>query len=287
MKKESIAKLLSIGKSIISNNIFFPLLLLIALHQLQAQSFSNKNLNDLVMAEQDFIADAKKFGTKNAFFNHLADSAITFGKTIRKGKKNFEGPGDTTSWLNWRPVYTDISSTGDFGYNTGPWEYWNNRSDEKPAAFGEFVTIWKVQPNGKWKAEIDIGIFHNFPLRSDPISTSGIPLDKTIVNKANKLLDMEKRFISNPEHHKVFSKEVRFYRDNKLPITSAIEIEQLLEGESEVSYNPIDGMASTSGDLGFVYGTAFGLDTSYYYLRIWKKEDGKNWKVVLDLLTKN
>ena len=150
---------------------------------LQAQSFSNNALNRLVSAEFKFIADAKLLGTKKAFYDNLSDSAITFGKTIRKGKKNFEGESDTTSWLNWKPVYTDISGSGNFGYNTGPWEYWNKRSDEKPVAFGEFVTVWKIQADGKWKAVIDIGISHNFPMRNEPILTSSLLPKKTKADK--------------------------------------------------------------------------------------------------------
>lgn len=259
---------------------------------LQAQSFSNQALNDLILAEFDFVADSKMLGTKKAFYNHLSDSAVTFGRTIRKGKKNFEGDGDTIAWLNWKPVFTDISSSGDFGYNTGPWEFWNNREDEKPVAFGEFVSVWKIQPDGKWKVEIDIGNYHNFPLRKEAISTSTISLKKTKSGKqqTNTLFEVEKKFTQQLNYSELISKEARFYREDHLPITDASEVSNtIVTHSSKIKYSFIDGMIASSEDLGFVYGIAMESgenSTQYYYLRIWKKEDGKNWKIVLDLLTK-
>ncbi len=251
---------------------------------LQAQPFSNPALNSLVQAEFDFISDAKQYGTKKAFYNNLADSAITFGKTIRKGRTNFEGESDTVSWLNWIPVYTDISSTGDFGYNTGPWEFWAKRSDEKPIAFGEFVTVWEKQADGKWKALIDIGIYHNVPMREEPVSTSTNSLKKK-KGDATTLATIEKQFIRQSNYSAFISKEIRFYRGNKLPITKKEEVDQLIREQPKLTYTFIDEKEASSGDLGYVYGTAVGTDSAtYYYLRIWKKENG-NWKIVLDLLT--
>lgn len=256
---------------------------------LHAQSFSNAALNALVKAEYNFISDSKNYGTKKAFYTNLADSAVTFGKTIRKGKKNFEGESDTLSWLNWKPVFTDVAASGDFGYNTGPWEYWNNRSDEKPVAFGEFVTVWKVQPDGKWKVEIDIGNYHNFPLREEPLSTSSISPKKIKSDKKNSIFEVEKKFIQQLNYTQVISDEVRFYREDKLPVTNMEEVKRIVTSQSmSVNYVFIDGMVASSNDMGFVYGTATQTEKKieYYYLRIWKKEDGTNWKIVLDLLTK-
>ena len=79
----------------------------------------------------------------------------------------------------------------------------------------------------------------------------------------------------------MLSKEVRFYRENKMPFNSFAD----LDHSKNPTYTIVDGMTASANDLGFVYGSARVNTTEYYYLRIWKKENG-NWKIVLDLLTK-
>ena len=109
-------------------------------------------------------------------------------------------------------------SGGDLGYNTGPWEYWANRNDEKPVAFGEFVTVWGKQKTGQWKALIDIGIQHNFPMRNEPVSTSAMPLKKSKAGKNNSLFENEKQFIRKLNYSTMASQEIRFYRADTLPL---------------------------------------------------------------------
>jgi len=55
----------------------------------------------------------------------------------------------------------------------------------------------------------------------------------------------------------------------------------------------MDGDIASSGDLAFVYGKAL-IETAkdgatqtktFSYMRFWKKEDGKNWKIVVDLIS--
>jgi ketosteroid isomerase-like protein len=54
----------------------------------------------------------------------------------------------------------------------------------------------------------------------------------------------------------------------------------------------IGAMVASSGDPGYVYGKSVVAITkdgntktvNRNYLRIWKKEDGNSWKIVLDLV---
>ena len=57
----------------------------------------------------------------------------------------------------------------------------------------------------------------------------------------------------------------------------------------------IDGETASSGDLGYVYGwvttttTAVGKTETKRsnYLRIWKRENGRSWRVVVDVVNAN
>jgi len=59
--------------------------------------------------------------------------------------------------LTWEPVEARVSSSGDFGYTIGRWERVEGAEGEEIVATGSYVTIWRLQEDGSWKAELDIG----------------------------------------------------------------------------------------------------------------------------------
>ena len=59
--------------------------------------------------------------------------------------------------LQWSPTKADVSASGDFGYTAGSYQMTMNDAAGKPMAEkGKYVTIWKKQSNGQWKAAEDI-----------------------------------------------------------------------------------------------------------------------------------
>ena len=179
------------------------LFILISAGLVHAQEFSDKNLQSLADAERAFSRMAKEKNNRDAFIAFLADDAVTSapGQGPRIGKKYLEEQPPNESWLYWEPVYSDIAASGDFGFNTGPWEFRQKQTDEKPVAFGEFVSIWKKNAQGEWKVAIDIGIGHGAPKNKPALlSTSSIRLkpsaSKTVADK-NEVFTLEKKFIED------------------------------------------------------------------------------------------
>jgi ketosteroid isomerase-like protein len=283
----------------------FLFMLILPILFVHAQEFTDPNLQSLVNVERAFSKMAKEKNTRDAFLTFFADNAVTSapGKGPRIGKKHLEEQPANESWLYWEPVYTDIASSGDFGFNTGPWEFRQSRNDEKPVAFGHFVSIWKKNQQGEWKVAVDIGIAHPQATEKSALTTSSIklyPPKKILMDNKKRLLEVEKKFIGdftnkgNAAYALVRSSEAKFYRTGNLPYTSQTMVEKLLKEPSpNISYTLMDGDVSPSDDLAYVYGktsyettkdgvTQFREGT---YMRFWKKEDGENWKIVLDLLT--
>jgi ketosteroid isomerase-like protein len=221
----------------------------------------------------------------------LADDAITFGKEIQKGKDYLATQQPNESWLYWEPVYSVIAASGDFGFNTGPWEFRPKRTDEKAVAFGQFVTVWK-KVNGEWKAAIDIGISHDAPTNKETWNTSSrksVP-SKQAENKS-EVMAFEKRFQDaltrdTATYKKFLSSEARVYRQKREPFTTARQVADLLNAPEKITFTSVDGDVASSGDLAFIYGKAIvhgETDRNSFFMRIWRKEGG-NWKIVLDLV---
>jgi ketosteroid isomerase-like protein len=50
-----------------------------------------------------------------------------------------------------------VSSAGDLGYTTGSYEVTVNDAEGNPVTSrGKVVVVWKKQPDGNWKAVLDI-----------------------------------------------------------------------------------------------------------------------------------
>src|SRR5436305_2394785 len=78
---------------------------------------------------------------------------------------------------------------GDMGYTTGPWEYRPKSMEDKPVAFGYFVTIWKRQSDGTWKAFLDLGTQNPEP--QTPAPDLLFPRDYPTAKSPKSKIDVE------------------------------------------------------------------------------------------------
>ena len=65
---------------------------------------------------------------------------------------------DPNNRFTWTPVGGDISASGDLGYTYGNYEFQSKDKDGKPhTEYGKYTSIWKLQKDGIWKVELDMG----------------------------------------------------------------------------------------------------------------------------------
>src|SRR5947209_7636337 len=155
--------------------ILFPVALILLTYSIGC---AQGDLQKLVDTEHSFARAAAEKGTKSAFLEYLTDDAVVFVPDQTNGKAFWTARGDSASVLSWDPNYADISANGIFGYTTGNWEFRTKGKTDTPSAFGDFVTVWVRQPNGKYKWVVDIGVSHDKPAKysSEWVTTD----DKTV-----------------------------------------------------------------------------------------------------------
>jgi len=265
---------------------------------------------DLAAAERSFARLAKETNTRNAFLAFLTDESITFGQGPHKGKARSLEETVDDSLLEWAPAFVEVAASGDFGYDLGPWTYRIHRADAEPVAWGTFITIWKKQPDGAWRVALDLGTSHRPSPDALPavvVTSARKPTKIAAPHSADfraDLLRVESDFISrfaktgDDAFLTALSTDARFYRPGVQPALSLSAIKGYFETQRAVArpvYELIDGETASSGDLGYVYGwvtteknTVGKTETKRSnYLRIWKREDGRNWKLVLDVIGAN
>lgn len=255
-------------------------------------------VKELVQAEWNFINLAKETNTRDAFLAQFTDETIVFGEGPVIAKRVYENQQPNNGWLKWEPVFSDVARSGDFGFNTGPWEFRINRADEKAVTYGDFISFWGKQADGTWKLLIDIGIEHGQPVQTSPWKSSSINFEKVPAElKSIKQIEkVEQNFVEaltfakSPAYQKVLSREARLYRPGKEPITDSEAILKHIDAELPITFTKAGQQLASSGDLGYVYGTAVvqltGNQTkAANYIHVWKQEEDHGWKLVLDLIT--
>jgi ketosteroid isomerase-like protein len=278
--------------------------LLLSQASVRQPSGGQNDLQSLVEAERSFARAAAAMGMRDAFIANLADDSVLFRPHAVPGKKWMQESAARPGLLSWQPIHADVSGAGDLGYTTGPWEFRRQGSKDKPIAFGEYVTVWKRQPSGEWKVELDTGIGHAAPTEPAPApkfsSRTGpvvrlLEPDRQRTRDGLLKADRELSELSSSKgavaaYASVLGDDGRLFRDGTLPsVGKKRSMASLDANPLTMTWAPQGGDLAVSGDLGYTYGMskykpANSQDIQYgNYLRIWRSSGGK-WLVVLDLL---
>lgn len=261
-----------------------------------SSSFAQNDLNKLVETEKAFARTAAEKNTKTAFLEFMADDAIGFFPTPKNAKEVWNSRPVTPALLAWTPEFADIASNGVLGYTTGPWEYRPKGKNDAPAAFGHYVTLWQKQPDGNYKAVLDIGINHPpIALVNNWNSPNGS--GKELNEKKYSASDFSAQFFEMADlsglekAYKTFAAEdIRLYRDGNAPfVGKKNSLNELKKFKNKVKFTKRSIFLSAS-DLAYTSNSYAVLDKDNKeiekgnFLQIWKLRKGK-WQIVLDLFT--
>ncbi|MCF8380607.1 MAG: hypothetical protein K9H49_13590 [Bacteroidales bacterium] len=137
--------------------IFFGLALLVTLH-IDAQDLK-KELENLIQTDIQFSDFSVKNGINKAFIEFADDSAVLLKPNLYPiigidAVKEFHSKIDDSQFtLSWEPLKGEVSKSADLGYSYGIWKL----SADSIEQHGTYVSIWKKNPDGKWKYILDSG----------------------------------------------------------------------------------------------------------------------------------
>ena len=252
-------------------------------------------LASLVEAERAFAKMSVTVSMRDAFLANLAADAVLFNPGPVNGPALYRDRPVTAAVLSWRPSYAEIAGSSDFGFTTGPWEF-RRDPDSEPVAFGHFVSVWKKQADGRWKVALDVGITHDAldsapPLTVRPAENAEYwPLDAGGVAAAREsLLDTDRAFALAFAHgaaaayRRFGADDVRRYRDGGAPVAGRDAVARACgEAGGGTVMRATEAVVARSGDLGYTTGIK-GAPVTAYYVRIWRMDEKRSWKIVLDL----
>jgi ketosteroid isomerase-like protein len=143
---------------------YFVLIPIIGLLVGCGHSDTERGKAELINVDRRWSEFSRIKGFYHSRMDFAEDSAIEIeeGKMPVVGRKAFEGDiaahPDSNFCLSWIPLRAEISESGDLGYTFGGFAYRTKTKLGKDTTYyGNYVTIWRKQPDGKWKFLVDGG----------------------------------------------------------------------------------------------------------------------------------
>ncbi|MFM9905446.1 MAG: YybH family protein [Pyrinomonadaceae bacterium] len=255
---------------------------------------NKSDLQSLVDTEHSFADFAAAHDTKSAFLEFLAVDGVVFQPDKLNGIAYWNARGPSKGLLSWAPNYADLSTNGMLGYTIGNWEYRPKGKDDTPIAFGDFITVWSRQADGKYKFVVDIGVGHEKPAvySSEWVTTADKTADPNAKNMsaadtANSFCDMATKRGLRRAYETYAADDIRFYREEKLPFLGKKASIKAAKAEKGTVQLAKKSTFFGSTNLSYTTSTYTRTDAGKLlekgnYMQIWKLKAGR-WVIVLDI----
>ena len=254
--------------------------------------------DELARVEVAFSNASRERGVRAAFVEFLAPDAIIFrDRKPVAAPPWYKAQQDGPELLEWRPTFVYVSSAGDLGVSTGPWELRANRTDSAVAARGTYLTLWR-KDGAQWRAVLDYGV------RRPPAPSSADSATMTLLQgesnfaatSTQALLALDASLASKAARDgaaSVMSASAdtitRTLRWLQPPGIGAANRSSLFPAEpGALRWSPLVARVAKSGDLAYTYGEytwklPAGTTEAGYYVRVFRRVGGGDWKVLLDV----
>ena len=256
----------------------------------------------IVRAEKSFAERVRALGVRAGFLDWLAPSSVVFRPGPVPGPATYESqPIGWHGLLAWHPVRAAISGDGTMGWSTGPWTWRRDSTALKADAFGDYMSVWRKQPDGSYRVALDCGIGHPDPLKEEtevtysaPVSTPG--LGSRPLAARQSLYQADASFARYSASEGVAGAMSRYATDDIVVLRegharivgrSAAKA-ALAPFEREATLTSNAQYIADSGDLGYTYGSYVmgrGLNAdSSWYVHVWHRGAAATWRLACDVL---
>ena len=266
-----------------------PLALLAA--PVQAQT---ADVTPVVAAERAFAADFPALGLAGSFSKwSTPDAVVIAGGRARTSAELFGNEPQTRQpgepLIEWWPVFAGVSMSGDLGFTTGPAAQDGHR-------YGHYFTVWKRQPDGRWRWVYDGGVGADpagqpgpdSEPRLLPVSTVGSASPDVALAEVEEAEAGLAAQASNVKaaYLQYMADDGRLYVAPLAPADGADAFAAALDGWPRVmAIGAMEGGgASDAGDMVWTWGPVAwlrdGQPRQGHYVRIWQKRP-EGWRIVL------
>jgi ketosteroid isomerase-like protein len=265
-----------------------------------------RRLDTVAATERRFAAAARDQGWRAAFLEYFADDSIALTpdpESARDRLKTRPVRPFSEEELTWEPKAGDVAASGEIAWLTGPSTFIDRTASQPRPSYGNYLSIWKKQKDGRWRVFIDLGTNVPAPVpfptwfthvtavpryldrteSSASAATSALLAADRRLNDALASTDAANAYLSRIVEH------ARLHRAGTTPTVSvgADQIKQWFAANAApFTATTTTGEAAASGDLGYVYGKydlAGSAPQRGAYVRVWSRDGKGEWRIAADV----
>jgi ketosteroid isomerase-like protein len=198
----------------------------------------------------------------------------------------------------WEPRTGDVAASGELGWLTGPSTFINRGAPDQSPRYGNYLSVWRKGPDGKWRVFIDVGTNVKAPAafapgftrfrfdRRDAGKDSQVAAGESLASADRALNARIASAGAAAAYSETLAPGARVHRDGVGALTEATAVRAWLDQNAAgLSAQTRAAESAISGDLGYSYGTyQMGQSKPGAYVRIWSRDAGGRWRVVADVL---
>ena len=258
----------------------------------------------LVQNEYAFAKAAADHGVRDGFLMYLDKQAITLAPQPANAYDIYTKRKPSATKLSWYPSFALLSSSGDYGVDSGPWTANWIQDGKQQDAHGDWLTVWHRNKDGKWKVLFDGGVDHALPPKPPTALAKSAKVARLSAFKPTPSVDAVHTDLERAET--VFSNtatvsspraayegqatdDIHLLQEGAQPLLGRGAVTQAASIQAgAVQWAPLGGSAAVSGDLGYIYGVTYKAKDEAHksplgsYMHVWKRsQDG--WKLLIDL----
>lgn len=257
----------------------------------------------MVQSEYAFAKAVADHGIRDGFLMYLDKQAITLVPQPTNAYEVYTKRKPSSTKLSWYPSFALLSSSGDFGVDTGPWRADWTQGGKAQVSHGDWLTVWHRSKDGRWRILFDGGTDHEAPAKapaalSRDAKVMRLPkIQAADVEQVHDSLERAETVFSNTavesSPHAAYdgqgADELRLLEEGSLTrMGKALVVSSVSIHPAQVEWVPMGGSAAVSGDLGYIYGMTYKASDQGHkspqgsYMHVWRREQGE-WKLLIDL----
>jgi hypothetical protein len=281
--------------------IIAAIILMVSGKLVLAQMGPPANVNTVIEAEKNFNKLVERKGIKSGFLSVADPEGIVFKPDAVKITDFYNNIDKQAGALSWKPNFARISINGDLAFTAGTYIYQNGNNDTDKV-YGDYVSIWRADPDNKLRLLIDLGIQHPEPEQEaitdfkNTDSTKQVVPSKDPFSGKRVIMATDNIFnhslsISTLACYKEFlSPEGRYYFPGFDPMIGQEKIMKFIDNEDiSITAQTTNAGRSTSNDLAYSYGKARikkgNIVSNYNYVRIWELDAKHKWDILLEVFS--
>ena len=270
--------------------VFTALLALSAVFAV-AQNHAAQKIYETERAFEKAVAEK---GMNAGFIEYLTSDGVLFQPDMVNGREAWQKRPKSPASLTWNPIWIEVSSNGALAYSIGNGVYKPNGKGDTTEYYSHYLSIWRRELNGEYRAVLDVGISHEKPPVAvtewkSPLVSGNEKLQNSAGDHSVQFYSASESVGSSKAYKSYFAEDGILMRDGSLPFIGKKAAIAYLDSKKQSIKFAKRKTFSEAGDLAWVTSGYSIVDTAGTeiekgnFIQVWKLRDGK-WRIAADVL---